>query len=126
MSFRRISGMRACLRFHNPEFTQVELYVAYKDYNWMMDLVEEMIEKGCHRSSRNHCSGPVGEHTIDFARPWKRYTMFEAIEHFTGIDISNEDEAGLKASVAQRSLNVPVDESMGKGKLIDEIFGETV
>ena len=108
-------------RFHNPEFTQVELYVAYKDYNWMMDLVEEMIEKVA-LDLHGTTEVPVGEHTINFARPWKRYTMFEAIEYFTGIDISNEDEAGLRR--VAKELDVPVDDSMGKGKLIDEIFGE--
>ncbi len=108
-------------RFHNPEFTQVELYVAYKDYNWMMNLVEEMIERVAlelHGTTKVQ----VGEHVIDFKRPWKRYTMFEAIEHFTGIDISEMDEAELRATATK--LNVPIDESMGKGKLIDEIFGE--
>lgn len=108
-------------RFHNPEFTQVELYVAYKDYNWMMNLVEEMIERVAlelHGTTKVE----VGENTIDFKRPWKRYTMFEAIEHFTGIDISTMDEAELRATATK--LNVPIDESMGKGKLIDEIFGE--
>lgn len=108
-------------RFHNPEFTQVELYVAYKDYNWMMDTVEEMIEKvalDLHGTTQVK----VGENTIDFQRPWKRYTMFEAIEHFTGIDISQMDEAELRATA--KKLEVPVDDSMGKGKLIDEIFGE--
>ena len=108
-------------RFHNPEFTQVELYVAYKDYNWMMELVEEMIEKvaiDLHGTTKV----PVGDKEIDFKRPWKRFTMFEAIEHFTGIDISEMDEAQLKETA--RKLNVPVDDTMGKGKLIDEIFGE--
>ncbi len=108
-------------RFHNPEFTQIELYVAYKDYYWMMDLVEEMIEKACmdiHGTTRI----PVGEEMIDFKRPWKRYTMYEAIEHFTGIDISQMDENQLRTTA--KSLHVPIDESMGKGKLIDEIFGE--
>ena len=108
-------------RFHNPEFTQVELYVAYKDYNWMMDTVEEMIEKiaiDLHGTTQVK----VGEHTIDFQRPWKRFTMFEAIEHFTGIDISQMEEAELRATALK--LEVPVDDSMGKGKLIDEIFGE--
>ncbi|MDH5603913.1 MAG: lysine--tRNA ligase [Cyclobacteriaceae bacterium] len=107
-------------RFHNPEFTQVELYVAYKDYYWMMDLVEEMIEKvslDLHGTTRVR----VGDKEIDFARPWKRYTMFEAIEEFTGIDISAmEEEALVKAA---GKLGVPVDKTMGKGKLIDEIFG---
>ena len=108
-------------RFHNPEFTQVELYVAYKDYQWMMDLVEEMIEKvalDLHGTTKVQ----VGENIIDFKRPWKRYTMFEAIEHFTGIDISEMDEKQLRETC--RQLKVEVDEAMGKGKLIDEIFGE--
>lgn len=109
-------------RFHNPEFTQIELYVAYKDYHWMMDLVEEMIEKvaiALHGSTKVK----VGENYIDFQRPWKRFTMFEAIQHFTGIDISEMDEAQLAETA--RKLKIKVDSSMGKGKLIDEIFGET-
>ncbi|MBN2667742.1 MAG: lysine--tRNA ligase [Bacteroidales bacterium] len=108
-------------RFHNPEFTQMELYVAYKDYNWMMELVEEMVEKialDIHGSTKVN----VGENTIDFQRPWKRYTMFEAIQEYTGIDISDMDEDALRATAKQ--LNVEIDDSMGKGKLIDEIFGE--
>jgi lysyl-tRNA synthetase class 2 len=108
-------------RFHNPEFTQVELYVAYKDYQWMMDLVEEMIEKAAvdlHGTTRVK----VGENMIDFKRPWKRFTMFEAIQHFTGIDISSMDEVGLRDTC--RKLHVPMDETMAKGRLIDQIFGE--
>ncbi|MFP4090736.1 MAG: lysine--tRNA ligase [Cyclobacteriaceae bacterium] len=108
-------------RFHNPEFTQMELYVAYKDYEWMMNLVEEMVEKialDLHGDTRVK----VGSHMIDFQRPWKRFTMFEAIQHFTGIDISEMDEKQLRETA--RQLQVPVDEKMGKGKLIDEIFGE--
>jgi len=108
-------------RFHNPEFTQVELYVAYKDYNWMMNLVEEMIERVA-LELHGTTEVQVGENVIDFKRPWKRYTMFEAIEHFTGIDISEMGEAELRTTATK--LNVPIDESMGKGKLIDEIFGE--
>ena len=108
-------------RFHNPEFTQIELYVAYKDYEWMMNLVEEMVEKVA-LDTAGTTKIQVGENLIDFKRPWKRFTMFEAIEHFTGIDISEMDEAALRATAKQ--LHVPVDESMGKGKLIDEIFGE--
>ena len=107
-------------RFHNPEFTQVELYVAYKDYYWMMDLVEEMVEKvaiALHGTTEV----TVGQNTISFQRPWKRYTMFEAIEHYTGINIGEMDETQLRATC--KSLNVDVDDSMGKGKLIDEIFG---
>lgn len=108
-------------RFHNPEFTQVELYVAYKDYYWMMDLVEEMIEKvalDLHGTTQVK----VGENTIDFKRPWKRFTMFEAIQHFTGIDITTMDEQQLRDTC--RQLHVPMDETMAKGKLIDQIFGE--
>ena len=108
-------------RFHNPEFTQIELYVAYKDYYWMMDLVEEMVEKvalDLHGTTRVK----VGENIIDFKRPWKRYTMFEAIHFFTGIDISAMDEESLRATC--RQLHVPLDDTMGKGKLIDQIFGE--
>lgn len=108
-------------RFHNPEFTQIELYVAYKDYEWMMNLVEEMIEKvaiDIHGTTKLQ----VGDNIIDFQRPWKRYTMFEAIEHFTGVDISEMDETQLRETA--KKLNVPVDNTMGKGKIIDEIFGE--
>ena len=108
-------------RFHNPEFTQVELYVAYKDYNWMMDLVEEMIEKVA-LDLHGKTQVKVGDKLIDFKRPWKRYTMFEAIQHFTGIDISEMDEEGLRNTCQQ--LHVPMDKTMGKGKLIDQIFGE--
>jgi lysyl-tRNA synthetase class 2 len=108
-------------RFHNPEFTQVELYVAYKDYQWMMNLVEEMIEKvaiDLHGTTQVK----VGENVIDFKRPWKRFSMYEAIQHFTGIDISVMDETQLRQTC--RELHVPIDDTMGKGKLIDQIFGE--
>ncbi len=108
-------------RFHNPEFTQMELYVAYKDYNWMMDTTEEMVERiamDLHGSTIVN----VGDKKINFARPWKRYTMFEAIEEYTGIDISKMDESQLRATAEK--LEVPIDKTMAKGKLIDEIFGE--
>lgn len=108
-------------RFHNPEFTQVELYVAYKDYAWMMDLVEEMVEKialDIHGDTKIQ----VGDHTIDFKRPWKRFTMFEVIEHFTGINIEGKSEEEL-IRIAE-SLNVPIDKTMATGKIIDQIFGE--
>lgn len=108
-------------RFHNPEFTQIELYVAYKDYYWMMDLVEEMIEKvaiALHGTTEVQ----VGDNKINFKRPWKRFTMFEAIQHFTGIDITNMNEQELRDTC--KKINVPMDETMGKGKLIDQIFGE--
>lgn len=108
-------------RFHNPEFTQIELYVAYKDYEWMMNLVEEMVEKVV-LDIHGKTAVRVGEHTIDFKRPWKRFTMYEAIVHFTGIDISEMDEDSLRQTA--KSLHIDIDKSMGKGKLIDEIFGE--
>lgn len=109
-------------RFHNPEFTQMELYVAYKDYNWMMGLVEEMVEKialDLHGTTKIQ----VGKHEIDFKRPWKRYTMFEVIKEYTGVDISKMDESELRKTA--KDLKISVNETMGKGKLIDEIFGET-
>ena len=108
-------------RFHNPEFTQMELYVAYKDYAWMMDLVEEMVEK-IAMDLHGKTEIQVGDNLINFQRPWKRYTMYEAIEHFTGIDISKMDEATMAETA--KKLGVDVDKSMGRGKLIDEIFGE--
>ena len=109
-------------RFHNPEFTQMELYVAYKDYQWMMDLVEEMVERvalDLHGTTKV----TVGENVIDFQRPWKRFTMYEAIEHFTGVDISEMTE--LEMRVAAEKMGIKTDDTMGRGKLIDEIFGET-
>ncbi len=108
-------------RFHNPEFTQMELYVAYKDYNWMMNLVETMVEKvALDLHGTNEVK--VGEHNISFQRPWKRFTMYEAIQHFTGIDISTMDELALREAAS--SLGIHIDASMGRGKIIDEIFGE--
>ena len=109
-------------RFHNPEFTHMELYVAYKDYEWMMNLVEEMVEAvalALHGTTQVQ----VGENLIDFKRPWKRYTMFEAIEHFTGTDISNMSEEEMFDFA--KKVGAEVDKTMGKGKLVDEIFGET-
>ncbi len=108
-------------RYHNPEFTQMELYVAYKDYEWMMDLVEEMVEKitiDLHGTTQV----AMGENIIDFKRPWKRFTMYEVIQHFTGVNISGKTEQEL-ADLA-KSLDVPIDPTMGKGKIIDQIFGE--
>jgi lysyl-tRNA synthetase class 2 len=110
-------------RYHNPEFTQVELYVAYKDYRWMMDLVEEMIEKVVV-DLYGRTTLQAGDSTIDFKRPWKRYTMYEAIREFTGIDISGMNEEQIFHTA--RDLKIEVDKTMGKGKLIDEIFGEMV
>ena len=110
-------------RFHNPEFTQIELYAAYKDYIWMMEFVEQLI---------NHVVLEVFgttkftflDHQIDFKMPWKRLTMMEAIKEHIGIDVSNMDENGLRETV--KDLGLEEDSSMGHGKLIDEIFGEKV
>jgi len=110
-------------RFHNPEFTQVELYVAYKDYNWMMDFVERMLEQvaiSLHGSTRV----PVGEHIIDFKRPWPRIPMLEAIKNETGLDLSGMNLEQMQQ--AARGLGIQIDATMGKGKIIDEIFGEHV
>ncbi len=108
-------------RAHNPEFTVMEIYVAYKDYNWMMDFTEEMIEKvalDLHGKTRVQ----VGDQEIDFKRPYKRISMLDAIKEYTGIDVSGMDETGLRA--VAKKLNIELDDSMGKGKIIDEIFGE--
>ena len=108
-------------RSHNPEFTVMEIYVAYKDYHWMMNFTEEMIEKvamDLHGTTKVR----VGDQTIDFKRPFKRITMYDAIKEYTGIDIEGMDESQLRG--ACKSLGIETDETMGKGKLIDEIFGE--
>ncbi len=108
-------------RTHNPEFTVMEIYVAYKDYNWMMDFTEEMIEKvalDLHGTSNVQ----FGDKEINFKRPFKRISMYDAIKEHTGIDISGMDEKQLRETCQQ--LNVDIDGSMGKGKIIDEIFGE--
>lgn len=110
-------------RFHNPEFTQVELYVAYKDYNWMMEFTEKMIEQvaiDLHGSS----TVQVGEHEISFKAPWPRVPMFEAIEKETGHDLYGKSLEELK--VVAKELHIQIDESFGSGKIIDEIFGEYV
>jgi len=108
-------------RTHNPEFTVMEIYVAYKDYNWMMDFTEEMIEKAC-LDVHGHTKVTVGENEIDFKRPFKRITMTDAIQEHTGFDISGKSEEELASWCKVNGIEV--DETMGKGKLIDEIFGE--
>ena len=110
-------------RFHNPEFTMLELYVAYKDYDWMMGLVEEMTE---HVAIELHGSPEVkvGEHTISFARPWKRIPMFDAIEEATGMGLFGRSRDELEA--AGKELGLDFENTMGSGKIIDEIFGELV
>lgn len=108
-------------RTHNPEFTCMEIYVAYKDYNWMMDFTEKMLEKIC-MDVNGTTEVQVGDNVISFKAPYRRVTMIEAIKEFTGIDITGMGEDDLRAVCKQ--LDIEVDESMGKGKLIDEIFGE--
>ena len=110
-------------RFHNPEFTQVEVYVAYKDYIWMMTFVEELFIRVAQEvlgSSKIMFKG----NEIDLSPPWKRLTMFEAIKEYTGIDISNMKENEVRKTA--RKLEIDENPSMGYGKLVDEIFGELV
>ncbi|MBR5842536.1 MAG: lysine--tRNA ligase [Bacteroidaceae bacterium] len=108
-------------RTHNPEFTCMEIYVSYKDYNWMMAFTEQMLEKIC-LDVNGTTEVQVGDNVISFKAPFARRTMTEAIKEFTGIDITGMDEAQLRDVCKQ--LGVEIDETMGKGKLIDEIFGE--
>ncbi len=110
-------------RSHNPEFTVMEIYVAYKDYNWMMDFTEEMIEKvalDLHGKTKL----PVGKKEIEFKRPFKRLTMIDSIKEYTGVDISGMGEDQLRKVC--KDLSIEVDDTMGKGKIIDEIFGAKV
>lgn len=110
-------------RTHNPEFTSMEIYVAYKDYVWMMGMVEECLEKiavAIHGSP----IVKVGEHDIDFAGPYQKLTMYESIQKYTGIDVSNMTEAELIQTCA--ALGIATDDTMGRGKLVDELFSEKV
>ena len=107
-------------RSHNPEFTVMEMYVSYKDYNWMMKFTEEMLENIC-LAVNGTTEVMVGENKISFKAPYKRVTMLDSIREHTGIDISGMDEDQLRETCKQ--LGIEVDETMGKGKLIDEIFG---
>ena len=110
-------------RFHNPEFTMMELYVAYKDYAWMMELVEELVE---HLALTLHGTTEVrvGENMINFQRPWKRIPLFDAIEEKTGEQLFGKDRDELAA--VGKKLGLEIEDSMGAGKIIDEIFGEFV
>lgn len=110
-------------RFHNPEFTQVELYVAYKDYHWMMDFMEEMIENVVLELNGSTIV-QTGEHKIDFKRPWQRIPMYEVIQNETGYDLNGKTEDEIR-TIAKK-LHIEIEEGMGKGKLIDELFGEFV
>ncbi len=107
-------------RTHNPEFTAMEIYVAYKDYNWMMEMTERLLEY-CALQVNGTTEAIFGEHKVDFKAPYARVTMTDAIKKFTGYDISGKTEAELFE--ACKSMGIEVDETMGKGKLIDEIFG---
>ena len=108
-------------RTHNPEFTCMEIYVAYKDYNWMMQFTERLLEKIC-LDVNGTTDVKVGDNIISFKAPFRRVTMIEAIKEHTGIDITGMNEEQLRDVC--RQLDIEVDESLGKGKLIDEIFGE--
>ena len=108
-------------RTHNPEFTAMEIYVAYKDYNWMMDFTEKLLEFSAMQVNGSTDS-TFNEHTINWKAPYPRISMTESIQHFTGFDITGKSEQELFDFA--RSIGVEVDETMGKGKLIDEIFGE--
>lgn len=107
-------------RTHNPEFTAMEIYVAYKDYYWMMEMTENLLEY-CAMQVNGTTEATFGEHKVNFKAPYARITMTDAIKHFTGFDISGKTEAELFE--AAKSMHIEVDETMGKGKLIDEIFG---
>ena len=107
-------------RTHNPEFTAMEIYVAYKDYNWMMEMTENLLEY-CANEVNGTTAATFGEHKVNFKAPYARITMTDAIKQFTGFDISGKTEAELFE--AAKSMHIEVDETMGKGKLIDEIFG---
>lgn len=108
-------------RTHNPEFTCMEIYVSYKDYNWMMDFTENMIRKICLDVNGN-TQVKVGDNIIDFGQKFQRVTMLDSIKHFTGYDLTGMDENQIREVCVK--LNMEIDDSMGKGKLIDEIFGE--
>ena len=108
-------------RTHNPEFTILELYVSYKDYNWMMEMTEQLIEKVSIDSTGN-TKVRVGNEEIDFKAPYERISIYAAIKKFTGIDISEMDESALRKTA--KDLNVEIDNTMGKGKIIDSIFGD--
>lgn len=108
-------------RTHNPEFTVMEIYVAYKDYNWMMDFCEKLLEH-CAIAVNGTTKAIFGDHEIDFKAPYARITMADAIKKHTGFDITDKSEDEIRE--AAKKMGIEVDDTMGKGKLIDEIFGE--
>ncbi|MBU3677017.1 MAG: lysine--tRNA ligase, partial [Chitinophagaceae bacterium] len=109
-------------RTHNPEFTILEFYVAYKDYHWMMDFTEKMLEATA-LATNGKTALPMGENTIEFKAPYRRISIYNAIKEYAGVDISNMNEDEIREVCLSR--NIQVDKSMGRGKLIDELFGET-
>ena len=108
-------------RTHNPEFTAMEIYVAYKDYHWMMDFTEKLLEH-CAKAVNGTTKATFGKYEVDFKAPYPRVTMTDAIKEFTGFDITGKSEDELREFA--KSIGIEVNETMGKGKLIDEIFGE--
>ncbi|MGX1641276.1 lysine--tRNA ligase [Sphingobacterium sp. NPDC055431] len=108
-------------RTHNPEFTAMEIYVAYKDYNWMMDFTENLLEH-CAIAVNGTTEATFGEHRVDFKAPYPRVSMTDAIKQFTGFDITGKSEDEIRQ--AAKGMGIDVNDTMGKGKLIDEIFGE--
>lgn len=108
-------------RTHNPEFTMMEIYVAYKDYNWMMDFCEQLLEQ-CAIAVNGTTKTTFGEHEVDFKAPYARVTMSDSIKEFTGFDINGKSEEEIREEA--KKLGIEVNDTMGKGKLIDEIFGE--
>lgn len=108
-------------RTHNPEFTAMEIYVSYKDYHWMMDFTEKLLEH-CATAVNGTTEVTFGEHKVDFKAPYKRISMTDAIKQYTGYDITGKTEEQLRSAALE--MGIEVDETMGKGKLIDEIFGE--
>ncbi len=108
-------------RTHNPEFTAMEIYVAYKDYNWMMEFTENLLEH-CAMAVNGTTDVVFGEHQVSFKAPFARVTMADSIKHFTGFDITGKNEDELRAAAIE--MGIEVDNTMGKGKLIDEMFGE--
>ena len=108
-------------RTHNPEFTILELYVSYKDYNWIMKMTEQLLEK-VSIDSTGDTKVKIGNNDIDFKAPYERISIYEAIKKFTGIDISKMEETMLRKTA--KDLNIEIDDTMGKGKLIDSIFGD--
>jgi lysyl-tRNA synthetase class 2 len=110
-------------RTHNPEFTAMEIYVAYKDYHWMMEMVEQLLEYITQELFGTN-EVKYGDQVLNFKGPYRRLSMYDAIQEYTGVDISEMDESALR--IQCKSWHIPLEDNMGRGKLIDEIFGEKV